>query len=120
MRRALLLSLAVLAVGLAGCSSEAQTFETFSELRGAVSSAGVPCDRTEPGPEASLVDESGICVGSQVSLFMFDGSDDLENWRKVGTRLGPALVGPNWAITGERQEIDLLAEELGGELISGF
>lgn len=116
MRRVLLLSVILFVIVLSGCSREAQAYEELSALRSAVSSAGIPCERVEPGPDAELVSDSGTCVGSEVSLYLFEDAADLENWRKVATRLGPTLIGPNWAAVGERDNIDRLAEGLGGEI----
>lgn len=114
-RPGLLVSLVFFAVVLSGCSPEARAYEDLSALRTAVSSAGVACERIAPGPEAELVSDSGICSGSEVSLYLFDSAENLEDWTKVGTRLGPALIGPNWVVAGDRGEIDKLAGELGGE-----
>jgi hypothetical protein len=114
--RALVLLAIMSEMSLAGCSNEPQPYDEISALSAAVASAGIDCDRLDPGPEARLVDDSGTCVGSGVTLYLFDNAEDLEDWRKVGARLSPTLVGPNWAAVGEMQAMDRLAAELGGEV----
>jgi hypothetical protein len=117
MRPTLFVSVILVAVVLSGCSREAQAYEELSALRSAVSSAGVACERVDPGPDAELVRDSGTCVGSEVSLYLFDDAGDLDDWRKVGTRLGPTLIGPNWAVTGDARELDRIGSEVGGEVV---
>lgn len=117
MRPAMLLSVILLAVVLAGCARDAQAYEELSELRSAVASAGIPCERVDPGPDAQLVSDSGTCAGSEVSLYLFDDAGDLEDWRKVGTRLGPTLIGPNWAVTGDARDLERIASEVGGDVV---
>lgn len=109
--------LAVLsAISFAGCSNEPSSYEDIAVLAAEVAAAGIHCDRIDPGPEARLVDESGTCIDSGVALYLFDSAEDLEDWKKVGTRLSPTLIGPNWAATGEMEMIDRLGAELGGEV----
>lgn len=115
MRPPILLS-TVAALVLSGCSPDAREYEELSGLRAAVASAGVACASTDPGPEARLVTDSGTCSDSGLSLYLFDSEEDLQDWRKVGTRLGRTLIGPNWAVTGEQEDIDRIAAELGGEV----
>jgi|GEM_PF-5654186 len=105
-------------LAFAACSREAQSYESLSALSEAVSDAGVPCDRIEPGPKAELVSASGSCNGSEVTIYMFDNAGALENWTKVGARLAPTVVGPNWAVTGDVTAIETLADELDAELVS--
>lgn len=114
--RAVVLLAVVSAVSLAGCSNEPPPYDDISALSAAVASAEIECARLDPGPEARLVNESGTCVDSGVTLYVFDNAEDLEDWRKVGARLSPTLVGPNWAATGEMQAMDRLAAEVGGEV----
>ena len=104
---------------LTGCSSEPQRYDDISTLASAVDTADVECDATEPGPQASLVSDSAVCDGSGVTLFLYETAQDLEDWSKVGARLGPALIGPNWAITGEADDLDRISSETGGEIVNG-
>jgi len=105
-------------LALAACSREPEGYDNLSALSEAVSDAGVPCDRIEPGPKAELVSASGSCNGSEVTIYMFDNAGALENWTKVGARLAPTVVGPNWAVTGDVTAIETLADELDAELVS--
>ncbi len=105
-------------LGLAACSRDPESYESLSALSEAVSEAGVPCDQVESGPEAKLVSASGSCADSEITIYMFDSAGALENWTKVGARLAPTAVGPNWAVTGEAGAIETLADELEAELVS--
>lgn len=116
MRWATLLSVIMFAL-VAGCSREAQVYEELSQLRSAVSSAGIPCERFDLGPKAELVSESGTCVGSDVSLYLFDDATDFEHWKEVATRLGATLIGPNWAVTGAGPDLARIASEVGGDVV---
>jgi len=51
-------------------------------------------------------------------LYLFDRPADLEDWKKVGTRIGPAAIGPNWAASGDRADLERISEELGAEIVS--
>ena len=115
-RRSVCVLLAFMASIAFACSRDAQAFDDLPTLAEAVSEAGVPCDRVEEGPEAQLVVASGKCARSSVTLYLFDSADKLEDWKKVGSRIGPAVIGPNWTATGDRAELESIAEELGGEL----
>lgn len=114
-RRAALALVAVAAFATAGCSEGARSYDDLAGLAAAVSDAGIPCDEVEPAEPARLVRRSGSCTGSEVTMFLFDDDADLAAWKKVGTTAGPALVGPNWAVTGDREAVSTLAESLGGE-----
>lgn len=116
--RASLLLLLLSFFALAGCSSEAQRYEDISDLASAVDSAGVECDRIEAGPDARLVRDSGACARSEVELFLFENPQNLADWSKVGTRLGPTLVGSNWAVTGGVADLDRIKSEVGGHIVS--
>ncbi len=105
-------------LALTACSREPEGYDNLSALSEAVSDAGVSCDQVELGPEAKLVSASGSCSGSEVTIYMFDNAGALENWTKVGARLAPTAVGPNWAVTGEASAIQTLADELDAELVS--
>ena len=110
---------ALLAVAVLGaCSPEPEPYADLSDLAAAVSEAGVGCDRLERGPRAQLVSDWGTCAGSDITVYLFDDAGDLEDWRTVGTRLGPALIGPNWAATGSADDLGRVADELGGDLTS--
>lgn len=114
----LILVLLLAAVALVACSSESERYDDLSELAEGVSAAEVPCDRVDPGPRAQLVSATGTCVGSGVTLYLFDRGQDLEDWQEVGTRVGPAVMGLNWAATGKVDELDRIVAELGGEVVS--
>jgi hypothetical protein len=105
------------AVALAACSSHTESYKDISDLAEAVSAAGIECSPVDPGRRAQLVSATGTCVGSGVTLYLFDRIQDLEDWKKVGTRVGPATIGPSWAVTGEVDELDRIAAELGGEVV---
>ena len=104
-------------VAFGACSQEPQNHDTVAALSDAVSDAGVTCEQVEPGPEAKLVKGSGSCVGSAVTLYVFENQRDLEDWSKVAARLAPTAVGPSWAVIGELHKIDSLADELDAELL---
>lgn len=107
----------VTAVGVAGCSRNPQRYEDVSALAQAVSAAGVDCERIGPGWEAQLVVDSGTCADSGVMLYLFDSARDLESWQKVATRLGSAVIGPNWAATGNAGDLARISDELAGEFV---
>ncbi len=113
-----LVCLSLLAVAAGACSREAPSFESLSNLAQALSDAGVSCDRVDEGPEAELVAAVGTCEGSGVTLYLFDRSADLEDWKKVGTRIQPAAIGPDWAASGERSQVELISDELDAEIVS--
>lgn len=115
-RRCLVVLLAFVASVALACSREASAFDDVPSLAEAVSEAGVSCDRIEDGPEAELVAGSGTCAGSGVTLYIFASADKLEDWKKVGTRIGPAVIGPNWTATGDPADLERVADEVGGEL----
>ena len=110
---ALIASLAFIA-----CSREARSYDGLPSLAEAVSDAGVSCGSIKAGRKAELVSASGSCADSEVMLYMFDSAQALESWTKVGARLGPTAVGPNWAATGEANTIETVANELEAELVS--
>ena len=94
------------AVVLVACSPEPQTYDNLSGLAEAVTAAGVQCDRIDPGPRSQLVSDTGTCAASGVTLYLFDRARDLDDWKKVATRLGPAAIGPNWAATGSSRDVE--------------
>lgn len=108
----------VLSLTLVACSPDAKSYENVAGLANAVSDAGVDCRRLEASPKAELVKEGGRCADSGVALFLFEGSDDLDDWKKVATRLGPVVIGPNWAITGDHEDLARIADRLGGDIVS--
>ena len=114
--RAIVAAAVLSTIAFTGCSKQPAEYDNISALSAAVDAAGIDCDPLEPAPEAQLVEASGICVDSGVTLYLFDDPKSLENWRKVGTRLSPSLIGPDWAATGDMQVMDRLAAELGGEI----
>jgi hypothetical protein len=114
-RRAALALVAAAAFATAACSEGALSYDGLAGLAAAVSDAGIPCDEVEPAQPARLVSRSGSCRGSEVTMFLFDDDADLAAWKKVGTAAGPAVVGPNWAVTGDRGSVATLAGRLGGE-----
>lgn len=107
---------AVIGVGSVACSSNAERYEGLPELVDAV--AGVTeCEPTSPGPEAELIADSAICEDSGVTLYLFESEAKLDDWRKVGARLGPVVIGPNWAASGELEQLRPISDQLSGELI---
>ena len=94
--------------------AEPQTFEDFESFTSAASAAGLSCVESKSGAE--LVSEIAICGDSGVTLYFFDSAKHLDDWSKVGTRLGPAVIGPNWAASGETDALEHLADELHGKL----
>ena len=114
-RRSVCVLLAFLASIAFACSQDVRAFDDLPTLAEAVSEAGVSCV-VEEGPDARLVAASGRCARSSVTLYLFDSADKLEDWKKVGTRIGPAVIGPNWTATGDRADLERISEELGGEL----
>jgi hypothetical protein len=116
--RALLLVPLFAAVVLVACSPEPQRYDDLSSLAEAVTAAGVPCDRIDPGARSQLVSDTGTCATSGVTLYLFDRARDLDDWKKVATRVGPAVIGPNWAATGDADAFAGFSDELGGEIVS--
>lgn len=105
------------ASAIVACSREPMLHEDLSSLAEAVSAAGVPCDRIDPGPGAQLVGETGTCFGSGVRIYLFDRAEDIDDWKKVGTQVGPIVLGPNWAAIGDPDHLGRISDELGGELV---
>ena len=106
----------VIVAGSVACSSTAESYEQLPQLVDAVA-ASTDCDETGPGPEGDLVADSATCEGSGVTLYVFDSEAKLEDWRKVGARIGPVVIGPNWAASGDVEELRPIADELSGELV---
>lgn len=106
------------AVVLVACSPEPQTYDNLSGLAEAVTAAGVPCDRIDQGPRSQLVSDTGTCATSGVTLYLFDRARDLDDWKKVATRVVPAVIGPNWAATGDADAFAEFSDELGGEIVN--
>ena len=115
-RRSVLILLAFVASIALACSQQAESFDDLPSLAEAVSDAGVTCDRFEEGSEAELLSDSGVCDRSDVRLYLFDNNQDLADWQKVGARLGPTAIGPNWAATGDLDALRRLSDDLGAEL----
>lgn len=107
----------VLAVLVAGCSGGSVTVDDLAGLATAVSEQGVRCDAVDPKKGTDLVKEIGSCEGSDVTLYVFESTEALDDWKKVGPLVSPAAVGANWAVTGERAAVDRIAEGLGGEMV---
>ena len=117
-RRSVLILLSFVASVALACSQEATAYVDLRSLAEAVSEAGVSCERVQEAPEAELVARSGSCADSSVTLYLFASRDKLEDWKKVGIRIGPAVTGPNWTATGNRVDLKRIADELDGELLS--
>lgn len=109
------LALAAAAALAAGCSGGPRSYDDVAALASAISDAGIACDEVRSVPAARLVSRSASCSGSDVTMFLFDDDADLEAWKRVGTAAGPALVGPNWAVTADRESVTTLAGSLDGE-----
>lgn len=107
----------VAAVSLAGCSGEAASFDDLSELAKAVAGEAVPCAGVDRKQGTDLVDQIGSCKGSDVTLYVFESADALDDWKKVAPLVAPAAVGANWAVTGAPGALDRIAEGLGGEMV---
>lgn len=106
----------VAAVSLAGCSGAAPSFEDLSSLAKAVNGEGVPCDGVDPKQGSDLVNEIGSCRGSDVTLYIFDSTEALDDWKKVAPLVTPAAVGANWAATGNEATVERISDGLDGEM----
>ncbi|HYO60914.1 MAG TPA: hypothetical protein VEU29_03340 [Actinomycetota bacterium] len=104
-------------VSLAGCSPQATNVDDLAGLATAVSEQGVRCDAVDPAQGTDLVKEIGACEGSDVTLYVFESAEALDDWEKVGPLVTPAAVGANWAVTGEPSAIERIADGLGGEMV---
>jgi hypothetical protein len=111
------LVLALGAVVLAGaCSPERPSYESLGELRAAVDGIGIACDDVEPGADATLVESSGTCLGSGLTLYTFRDKDDLEAWARVAAALDSVGIGSNWAVSGDSGDVERVADDLGARL----
>lgn len=106
----------VAAVSLAGCSGDAPSFEDLSSLAKAVNEEGVPCEGVDPKQGSDLVSDIASCRGSEVTLYVFDSAEALDDWKKVAPLVAPAAVGPNWAATGDSATVERIRDGLGGEI----
>ena len=106
----------VAAVSLAGCSGDAPSFDDLPALAKAVDGEGVPCDDVDPKRGSELVNEIGSCRGSEVTLYVFDSAEALDDWKKVAPLVAPATVGANWAATGDRAAVERIRDRVGGEI----
>jgi hypothetical protein len=115
---ALVLVPLIVAVALVACSPEPQDYDDLEGLAQAVAAAGVTCDVLDPRPKAQLVSDAGTCAVSGVTLYLFERARDLDDWKKIATRIGPAVIEANWAATGDAENIRLISKRLGGEVVS--
>jgi len=112
-RRAI--AVAALVLPLTACGTGgARTYDSVESLRDAVIDAGLGCSAFEP-----LSEHQGMC-GSGMTLAVLDNSEDREAFAEmlVGQSLIPATVlsGGNWVIAGDRDDIELIRNELGGAI----
>lgn len=106
----------VAAASLVGCSGEPPSFDDLSGLAEAVNGEGVACDGVTRKQGTDLVDEIGACRGSEVTLYVFESTAALDDWRKVAALVAPTAVGANWAVTGEPAAVERVADALGAEM----
>ena len=116
-RRKLCCAALIALLAFAGCSRASESYDSLSALSEALSDAGVRCDQIKPGPQAKLVGDSGSCAEAEITLYIFESAQALKDWTRVGARLAPTVVGPNWAVTGESNTVEMVAKTLNAELI---
>jgi hypothetical protein len=109
-----------LAFALGACSREADRYDGVRDVAAALAGADLGCSDLRMGGEAELVAESGACSveGEEINIFLFKSPGDRDKWTKLGTRVEPTLLGPNWAISGSEDAVHAIADELGGDLRS--
>ena len=103
------------------CSRGAVEYDSTGALAAALVRADVDCASPQGQTEGSLVQEQASCSsdGRELGLYVFAGSEQRDNWLRVGARLGPVAVGPNWAVTGDPESTARIASELHAALESG-
>jgi hypothetical protein len=109
-----------LALALGACSRDAGRYDGVRGVAAALAGADLGCSDLRVGGEAELVAETGSCSveGDEISIFLFKSSGDRDKWTKLGTKIEPSLLGPNWAISGSEDTVHAIAGELGGDLRS--
>jgi hypothetical protein len=118
--RILALVTVALALTLGACSRDADRYDGVRDVAAALAGADLGCSDLRMGGEAKLVAESGSCSveGAEINIFLFKSPGDRDKWTKLGTRVEPSLLGPNWAISGSEDSVHAIADELGGEFRS--
>jgi hypothetical protein len=118
--RRLFLAGAALTLVFSACSPDAESYNGVRGVASALTNADLGCADLHIGRRAELVTETASCTvdGGEVSIYMFATSRDRDKWSAVGTRLEPTVLGPNWAISGSEHTVEMIADELGGELKS--
>jgi hypothetical protein len=110
--------IAVAGLSLSACSGEAESYGDIDALAAAVDGAGVECASLEDEGSSQLVESSGSCADGGTDLFLFASAGDLEDWRRVGGLLDPTVVGPNWAVSGDSDDVEAIADALEAEVLS--
>jgi hypothetical protein len=118
--RRLVLVGAALALVFSACSRDAESYDGVRGVASALTNADLGCGDLHIGQGAELVTETASCTvdGDEVSIYIFATSGDRDKWSAVGPRLEPTVLGPNWAISGDEHTVQVIADELGGEVKS--
>lgn len=113
----------VLLLSLAACGPQAQAYEGPQEVVGALADSEISCEGLEVTERASmgdtghdpLIEQRGVCTVDdiEVTIATFANEKDRDDWLAVGSLLGSTAYGPNWAVTGNSEEI---VDEIAGAL----
>jgi hypothetical protein len=96
------------------CGKSAVSYPNAGAVAAALRSGHVTCDSLLDLGRARLVADVGSCSSGadKIEIYVFDSSSKLDDWKKVGTRLLPTVIGPNWAVSAP----DRIAKEAAGAL----
>ncbi|MDP9066892.1 MAG: hypothetical protein M3N53_00910 [Actinomycetota bacterium] len=117
----MLASLCCAVLLLAGCDSDAATYDDAAAVVDAMAEAEIVCEGLETTTEfsdaehESLVTERGLCTvdGEPLVITMFANAEDRDDWVAVGRLLGSVAIGPNWVASSRSEEtIARIAEAL--------
>ena len=111
------LAIALLAVLISACSSEATRYEDAAAIASALEEEGISCADPEPVEPAELPSEAATCgtKDDTIAIYVFDDVESQDRWMTLGRELGPLVTGPNWAIDAG-DEAEAIAEALDGTL----
>lgn len=114
-----LLCLAAAAALMVSCSAEVESYPSVASLADGLSAADFSCGSVKENPAADLVKESAICQteDGELRLFVFRNSNDRDDWKALGTRFAPTALGPNWAVSGSREQIEQISDGMHATVV---
>jgi hypothetical protein len=102
------------------CAGEAKPAGNVDVLSARLAEEAVGCSELRREEPSALVKEKASCLlpsGRTLELFIFASTAKRDQWAVLGTQLRPAALGPDWAISGERADVERVAGALSAELV---